>query len=70
MPEENGWTEGFRIKFPTDIGERLRIIADQEGRSIQNLIKYFTIKGLAEWHFERELPAYILKILNGDGKTK
>lgn len=69
MPED-GWTEGFRIKFPTDIGERLRVVADTEGRSVQNLIKYFTIKGLAEWHFQKELPDYISKILNRNGNGK
>ena len=70
MSEETGWTEGFRIKFPLNIGERLRTVADLEGRSIQNLIKYFTVKGLAQYHFERELPAYISKVLNGDGRGK
>jgi len=70
MVDETGWTEGYRIKFPTDIGERLRTVADLEGRSIQNLIKYFTIKGLAEYHFQRELPNYISKILNGENGGK
>jgi len=69
MPDD-GWTEGYRVKFPTNIGERLRVVADIEGRSIQNLIKYFTIKGLAEWHFQRELPNYISKVLKNEGLDK
>ena len=69
MPED-GWTEGYRIKFPTNIGERLRVVADLEGRSVQNLIKYFAIKGLAEYHFQKELPNYISKILNGENGGK
>jgi len=67
---DDGWTEGYRVKFPTNIGERLRVVADIEGRSIQNLIKYFTIKGLAEWHFQRELPNYISKVLKNEGLDK
>lgn len=70
MAEETGWTEGYRVKFPVNIGETLRVVADAEGRSVQNLIKYFTIKGLAEYHFQRELPNYISKVLNGDGNGK
>jgi len=70
MPDEEGFTEAYRIRFPSNIGDRLRKVADLEGRSPQNMIRYFTIKGLAEWHFQRELPVYISKVLNGENGGK
>ena len=68
--DEDGFTESFRIRFPSHIGDRIRTVADLQGRSPQNLIRYFTLEGLARWHFDQELPGYIKKVLNLNGNGK
>jgi len=71
MGDENGWGEGFRIKFPTPIEDKIRLAADLEGRSPQNLCKFWIIEALDYYEFRKKRSNhYNSRVLNGSENGK
>jgi hypothetical protein len=67
MPDETGWTEPYRVQFPSTIGNALVKLAIIESRSVPNLIRQLTIEALIRREIEKNIETLIHDLIqNGD----
>ena len=70
MTEETGWTEPFRVRFPSVVEPILRELADREFRSVPSMIQVLTIEALSKRYAEKQVPLVKDSIMRGQWKEK
>ncbi len=70
MKEETGWTEPFRVRFPSVVEPILRELADREYRSLPSMIQVLTIEALAKRYAEKQVSLVKNSIMRGEWKEK
>lgn len=67
MPEETGWTDPFRVRFPITIRPILERISRGKNRSIPNFIIRSTLKRIILDEVEKNIDSFIDDLMrNGE----
>jgi len=67
MPEENGWSEPYRVRLPRTVEADFMELAKIENRSMPSLIQSLAIEAYAKRKLESRLSDTIKSIMLGNG---
>jgi len=70
VAENNGFTEGYRPRFPITIQPILEKLSRRENRSVNNFILRSTLKSILRSEFERNLDTYIDELIQNGEKSQ